>query len=87
MATHEVRMRHPERSLLSTFVIFLGVPAIIPGAALSFAFLWFRTGGDPIQAVFIGPASALFAFWSLSSFLRRPPRSTRHRQAGPNTVV
>ena len=44
LAWYANRIRHPERSWLSTFLIFLGGVAVFPGAGLGLGLLWFRTG-------------------------------------------
>ena len=49
LAWYANRIRHPERSWLSAFLIFLGGVAVSPGAGLGLGLLWFRTGGDAIQ--------------------------------------
>ena len=54
LAWYANRIRHPERSWLSAFLILLGGVAVFPGAGLGLGLLWFRTGGDAIQAFVMG---------------------------------
>ena len=73
LAWYANRIRHPERSWLSTFLILLGGVAVFPGAGLGIGLLWFRTGGDAIQAFVIGGLSPWVGFWLLRRFLRQAP--------------
>ena len=54
LAWYANRIRHPERSWLSAFLILLGGVAVFPSAGLGLGLLWFRTGGDAIQAFVMG---------------------------------
>ena len=59
LAWYANRIRHPERSWLSAFLILLGGVAVFPSAGLGLGLLWFRTGGDAIQAFVMGRLLAL----------------------------
>ena len=79
LAWYANRIRHPERSWLSAFLIFLGGVAVFPGAGFGLGLLWFRTGGDAIQAFVIGGLSPWVGFWLLRRFLRQAPRQRKQQ--------
>ena len=78
LAWYANRIRHPERSWLSAFLIFLGGVAVFPGAGLGLGLLWFRTGGDAIQAFVMGDLSPWVGFWLLAQI---PTASTPAAEA------
>ena len=85
LAWYANRIRHPGRSWLSAFLILLGGVAVFPGAGFGLGLLWFRTGGDVIQAFVMGGLSPWVGFWLLRRFLRQAPR--RRMQAQSETAI
>ena len=69
------RMRHQERGLLHALVIASVGFVLVPCVSSAVLILWVRTGGDSIQAAFVGSAqktekivrqAELFSNWSSS---------------------
>ena len=87
LAWYANRIRHPERSWLSAFLILLGGVAVFPGAALGLGLLWFRTGGDAIQAFVMGGLSPWVGFWLLRRFLRQAPRRRKQPPQSENAML
>ena len=79
LAWYANRIRHPERSWLSAFLILLGGVAVFPGAGLGLGLLWLRTGGDAIQAFVMGGLSPWVGLWLLRRFLRQAPRRRKQQ--------
>ena len=76
-----------ERSWLSAFLILLGGVAVFPGAGLGLGLLWFRTGGDAIQAFVMGGLSPWVGFWLLRRFLRQAPRRRKQPPQSENAML
>ena len=77
LAWYANRIRHPERSWLSAFLILLGGVAVFPGAGLGLGLLWFRTSGDAIQAFVMGA----FPLGRLLALAQIPTASTPAAEA------
>ena len=87
LAWYANRIRHPERSWLSAFLIFLGGVAVFPSAGFGLGLLWFRTGGDAIRAFVMGGPFPWGGFWLLRRFLRQAPRRREQQPQSENAIL
>ena len=75
------RMRHPERGLLNALVIASVGFVVVPWVSSVALILWVRTGGDSMQATFVGMFLFVFGFWGLRRWLRSAPRAAKSAKA------
>ena len=75
------RMRHPERGLLNALVIASVGFVVVPWVSSVVLILWVRTGGDSMQATFVGMFLFVFGFWGLRRWLRSAPRAAKSAKA------
>ena len=75
------RMRHPERVFLNALVIASVGFVVVPWVSSAVLILWVRTGGDSMQATFVGIFLFLFGFWALRRWLRSAPRTAKPTKA------
>ena len=71
------RMRHPERGFLNALVIASVGFVVVPWVSSAVLMLWVRTGGDSMQATFVGMFLFVFGFWGLRRWLRSAPRAAK----------
>ena len=70
------RLRHPERGLLHALVIASVGFVVVPRVSSAVLILWVRTGGDSMQAAFVGMFVFVF-FWGFRRWLRSAPRAAK----------
>ena len=75
------RLRHPERGLLHALVIASVGFVVVPCVSRAVLILWVRTGGDPIQALFVSIFVLVFGFWGFRRWLRSAPRAAKPTKA------
>ena len=75
------RMRHPERGFLNALVIASVGFVVVPWVSRAVLMLWVRTGGDSMQATFVGIFLFVFGFWGLRRWLRSAPRAAKPTKA------
>ena len=63
------------------------VHSTITTAGLGLGLLWFRTGGDAIQAFVMGGLSPWVGFWLLRRFLRQAPRRRKPPPQSENAML
>ena len=71
------RLRHPERGLLHALVIASLGFVVVPRVSSAVLILWVRTGGDSMQAAFVGMFVFVFGFWDFRRWLRSAPRAAK----------
>ena len=71
------RLRHPERGLLHALVIASVGFVVVPWVSSAVLILWVRTGGDSMQAAFVGMFVLVAGFWGLRRWLRSAPRAAK----------
>ena len=75
------RMRHPERGLLNALVIASVGFVLVPWVSSAVLILWVRTGGDSMQASFVGMFLFVAGFWGFRRWLRSAPRAAKPTKA------
>ena len=71
------RLRHPERGLLHALVIASVGFVVVPRVSSAVLILWVRTGGDSMQAAFVGMFVFVAGFWGFRRWLRSAPRAAK----------
>ena len=71
------RLRHPERGLLHALVIASVGFVVVPWVSSAVLILWVRTGGDSMQAAFVGMFVFVAGFWGFRRWLRSAPRAAK----------
>ena len=75
------RLRHPERGLLNALIIATVGFVVVPWGASIIFLLWVRTGGDFLQAAFVGMFLFVFGSWAFRRWLRSAPRAAKPTKA------
>ena len=75
------RMRHPERGLLNALVIASVGFVLVPWVSSAVLIRWVRTGGDSMQATFVGMFLFVAGFWGFRRWLRSAPRAAKPTKA------
>ena len=71
------RLRHPERGLLHALVIASVGFVVVPWVSSAVLILRVRTGGDSMQAAFVGMFVLVAGFWGFRRWLRSAPRAAK----------
>ena len=74
-------MRHPERGLLHALVIASVGFVLVPWVSSIVFLLWVRTGGDSLQAAFVGMFLFVAGSWGFRRWLRSAPRAAKPPKA------
>ena len=75
------RTRHPERGLLNALVIASVGFVVVPWVSSAVLILRVRTGGDSMQATFVGMFLFVAGFWGFRRWLRSAPRAAKPTKA------